>query len=140
MAIPTAREVRRYFFAGRQRYDDAMSLLENGRTTGAVYLSGYAVECFLKVLILSGSPESHHHAIIATFRGLRAHNLEWLKMVYLKRGGPPFPRDVRQDIRAIFDAWSTDLRYEPGMFTSRDARQILQATERVIDWIARARI
>ena len=113
MAIPTAREVRRFYFAGRQRYDDTNALLGNNRTPGAVYLSGYAVECFLKVLILTGSPESHHRAIAATFRGQRGHNLVWLKMIYLNRGGATLPRDINRDISIIAGTWASELRYEP---------------------------
>ena len=30
-------------------------LLDGGRITGAVYLAGYTVECFLKALILAGA-------------------------------------------------------------------------------------
>ncbi len=53
MALPRAAEARRYYRAAKQRYEDAQMLLEAGRTTGAVYLAGYAVECILKALLLA---------------------------------------------------------------------------------------
>jgi len=42
----------------KQRFDDALLLLEMGRTTAAVYLAGYSVECMLKALILSAVPQA----------------------------------------------------------------------------------
>jgi hypothetical protein len=46
MALPKPVEARRYYRAAVQRFDDAQLLLEQSRTTGAVYLAGYTVECF----------------------------------------------------------------------------------------------
>jgi HEPN domain-containing protein len=58
----------------KQRFDDALLLLEMGRTTAAVYLAGYSVEYMLKALILSAVPQAQEEAILGRFRGARAHD------------------------------------------------------------------
>ena len=54
--------------------------------TGAVYLAGYGVECALKALILSLTPASRIEAILATFRGNKAHDYNQLKSWYRRKG------------------------------------------------------
>jgi HEPN domain-containing protein len=58
MGLPHSRGARLFYRAALHRYDDAALLLEAGRTTGAVYLAGYTVECMLKALVLAGVPAS----------------------------------------------------------------------------------
>ena len=48
MALPSASEARPYYRAAKQRFEDARFLLEADRTTGAIYLAGYCVECMLR--------------------------------------------------------------------------------------------
>ena len=55
------------------------------RTTAAVYLAGYSVECMLKALILSAVPQAQEAALLARFRGARAHDYEWLLELYAER-------------------------------------------------------
>ncbi len=50
MALPQPKEARLFIRRPKQRAEDAELLLKAGRTTGAVYLAGYTVECFLKAL------------------------------------------------------------------------------------------
>ena len=50
MGLPKPIEARLYYRAAKQRFDDAQLLLGAGRTTAAIYLAGYTVECFLKAL------------------------------------------------------------------------------------------
>jgi len=48
MGLPRAPEAQRYDRAAQHCLEDAQLLLTWGRTTGAVYLAGYTVECVLK--------------------------------------------------------------------------------------------
>src|SRR5439155_8365250 len=82
MALPRPTEARLYYRAAKQRYDDAELLLEAGRTTGAVYLAGYTVECFLKALVLAGVAPGLRKRLLREFRGSRAHEIEWLGALY----------------------------------------------------------
>jgi HEPN domain-containing protein len=54
---PSSAYVRRFYRAAKRRFDDALLLLEMERTTTAIYLVGYSVECMLKALILSAVPQ-----------------------------------------------------------------------------------
>jgi len=71
MAKPRNPEVRRFYQAVSQRFDDAVILLDNDRTTGAIYLAGYAVECMLKALLLLGRPYLATRPLMKLFRGNR---------------------------------------------------------------------
>lgn len=44
--------VSEQFKAGLQRMDDARVLHQQGRWRGAMYLSGYSIECLLKVKLM----------------------------------------------------------------------------------------
>ena len=52
MPIPTSSNARLFYRAAKERFEDAELLLSLNRTTGAVYLAGYSVECIIKSLIL----------------------------------------------------------------------------------------
>jgi hypothetical protein len=51
MALPTAKEAQPFYQSALQRFEDAQYLLDGERTTAAIYLAGYSVECMLKALI-----------------------------------------------------------------------------------------
>jgi HEPN domain-containing protein len=40
VALPSSEPARRFYRAAKQRFDDALLLLEMGRTTAVVYLAG----------------------------------------------------------------------------------------------------
>ena len=82
VAMPSSVQARRFYRAAKQRFDDALLLLAMERTTAAVYLAGYSVECMLKALILSAVPQAQEAALLARFRGARAHDYEWLLELY----------------------------------------------------------
>jgi len=110
--------------------------MRGDRTTGAVYLSGYAIECILKALILSAVPGAREHEILESFRGAKAHNYEWLRTIYLENGGARFPPDVNQAFTLASD-WTTDLRYVPRTLTLREADAFLAASGRILRWASR---
>lgn len=94
MAIPSSPNARLFYRAAKQRYDDAVLLLQLQRTTGAVYLAGYSVECMLKALILESVPDRQEPLILAQFRGQQAHNPGWLLRLYKKTISASVPANV----------------------------------------------
>ena|SRR2546426_188654 len=92
MGLPQSREARLYYRGGKQRFEDAQFLLREGRTTGAVYLAGYTVECFLKALILASVAPGLRQQLLEEFRGSRAHSIEWLGALYRRHLGAAIPR------------------------------------------------
>ena len=87
MAAKKSRHVRRFWNAAVARRREADILLDAGKTVGAVYLAGYAVECGLKALILAHHPEHRQPGVIAGFRGAQAHDYVWLRRQLLAAGG-----------------------------------------------------
>lgn len=85
--MPAPPNARLFYRAANQRFEDAEFLLSVGRTTAAVYLAGYSVECILKALILAVVPPAQDGNLLAMFRGARAHDYGWLLRLYAERGG-----------------------------------------------------
>ena len=133
MPLPNAPEARPFYRSARQRFEDAEFLLAAERTTGAIYLAGYGVECMLKALILSLGSPSARPTILATFRGAQAHDYDWLRRQYSELGGQTFPpATLKQFI--LVNTWTTDLRYDSGTARRRDAEDFLKASEAIINW------
>ena len=101
--------------------------------TGAVYLAGYGVECALKALILSLTPASRIEAILATFRGNKAHDYNQLKSWYRRKGGAPAPEEINRAFTLVQD-WTTGLRYSPGAWDLEDALGFLRAAKTIVRW------
>jgi HEPN domain-containing protein len=133
MALPHDPEARLFYRCAIQRYEDARFLLEAGRTTGAIYLAGYSVECMLKALILAIVPAGGRDSMLASFRGTKAHDYDWLKALYFQNKGPSFPSAVSKSF-SLVDTWTTDLRYRPGTARQGDAEAFLRAAGEIIDW------
>ena len=116
MALPRAPEARPFYQSAKQRFEDAEFLLDAERTTGAIYLAGYSVECMLKSLILSSAPGRKRMALLASFRGSKAHDYEWLKKQYTKKfktGTFSLPSAVSKNFSMV-DTWTVELRYKAG--------------------------
>ena len=133
MALPHAREAQPFYRSSKQRVADAQFLLDAGRTTGAVYLAGYGVECILKALIIAAAPQGRREEVLASFRGAKAHDYGWLRTQYRDLGGPSFPGHVREYFVYV-STWTTDFRYRPGLIEQEDADDFLKATEAIILW------
>jgi HEPN domain-containing protein len=133
MGLPQRREARLFYRAAKQRFGDAELLLEWGRTTGAVYLAGYTVECFLKALVLENVTRIKRKDVLDQFRGARAHNTEWLVALYRRHVGLAVPRDVNQHLLRIA-SWSTDLRYATGLLKPREADDFMDSVVAVATW------
>ena len=134
MAVPGSIEARLYYRCAFQRYEDAQILfVRGGRTTGAVYLAGYAIECILKALALSALTPAKRAELLQSFRGAKAHDYEWLRTQYLQNGGARFPRDVNAAFTLAND-WSTDLRYLPQTMRPDEADGFLTAAKTIMRW------
>ena len=136
MATPRSREARRFFRCALQRREDADVLFDAGHNTGAVYLAGYGVECILKALLLSITPQAQESSVLALFRGGKAHDYNQLKVWYRERGGPAPPPSVNRAF-VLAQEWSTDLRYSPAAWGRSDAEQFLHAVEAIMHWAGR---
>ncbi len=133
MPLPKTPEARLYFRAAKQRFDDAQWLLAGDRTTGAVYLAGYTVECFMKALVLASVSSGLRAELLAEFRGSRAHNIEWLGYLYRRHVGISIPRAVVPHLTRVA-AWSTDLRYATAALDKREARRFFESVILVSEW------
>lgn len=133
MALPQRAEARLYYRAAKQRYDDAQLLLDAERTTGAVYLAGYTVECYLKALILSGVPPRIGKQILEMFRGRLGHDIAWLIELYRNRVSQILPLDVTRHLSRLV-GWTTDLRYETGTLKKGDAKGFLESVQVIASW------
>lgn len=134
MGMPKSKEARLFYRAALARMTDARYIYEKAdRTTAAVYLAGYAVECVLKALILSQLPAHGHAGMVAQFRGGRAHDYDWLKALYRQVGGPPLPVAIMEAFVVVED-WGTELRYNPIVLDPEDAETFLDATEAILKW------
>lgn len=96
-------------------------------------MAGYSVECILKALVLANLTPDACLAMLATFRGARAHDYEWLRTRYLEGGGARFPGPITQAFTLVND-WSTELRYRPSILREDEARGFLTAAEQILTW------
>jgi HEPN domain-containing protein len=132
MAVPHDIDARRYYRVAYQRLDDGAALLEISRPRAAIYLTGYAVECILKALLLTSTPANQRSDVRAMFRSAIAHNIEWLRDQLVQRIGRLPVGENRQV--ALVSSWSTDLRYEPGPGDPEDAEAFLDAARLIVAW------
>jgi HEPN domain-containing protein len=133
MPYPNVAEVRRFLTTAKHRFEEAQLLDELGRTTAAIYLAGYAVECSLKALLLSSVPRAQCGKVLASFRGKQGHDYEWLKVKYIRSSGARFPPDIAKAF-SLVDSWTTDLRYSPSEASPRESRRFLKSAEAITLW------
>jgi HEPN domain-containing protein len=133
MGTPQDADARRFWRSAKQRYVDSQFLLANGRTTGAVYLAGYGVECIMKALLIEATPRGRRADLVNSFRGQKAHDFEWLQHEYRTLNAPPIPQAIREQF-VLVSTWSTDFRYRPGIIEPVDAEDFLRAAEAIIKW------
>jgi hypothetical protein len=133
MPVPQSINARTFHRVSEQRFLDAQFLLDVNRTTSAVYLAGYSIECIIKALILSNVPNSREDEVLKTFRGGRAHEFGWLKNLYIKCGGAAFPRTIVPHFVRV-GTWSTDMRYFAGSVKCEEAKLFLESASNILEW------
>ncbi len=133
MAMPSSPSARLFYRTAQQRFEDAEFLLNVGRTTAAVYLAGYSVECMLKALILASVPRGRESEVERMFRGIRAHDYDWLLRLYDKQRGAGLPVGLVPHFTRV-NTWSTDMRYSPGTATLRESKAFLESAVAILNW------
>lgn len=124
--------------ASRMRLEDAETLYNAERWSGAMYLSGYAIECSLKSLICY--EEGKHnlkHTTISSTSGKMLHNLGFLLACL-----PQIEREITIDIRrkesgsysknwaTITKYWNTNqLRYHDQQGNKEECKELLEAVK-----------
>lgn len=102
----------------RQRLDDTKTLFEKKRYNGAVYLSGYAIECLLKYAYCKRKNILHLPESLETHR--------WDDLVH--EAG--LVRDIKSTpaMSLIYDAlaeqWGPSLRYRSGNYPAAEASKL----------------
>jgi HEPN domain-containing protein len=133
------KAVRKFRRAVRQRLAAAEFLAENGYNLDAVYLAGYAVECALKVLILTRTPAARFEKIYEEIStGKKAHDFEFLKYVYQKRPlNGIISAAVAEHLQDVRN-WKTDLRYESLAVDSDAASAFIASARQIVEWMERS--
>ena len=133
MGVPHSTNARLFYRAAKQRFEDAELLLKEDRTTGAVYLAGYGVECMLKALLLAAIPEKAQKQMRESFRGRKGHDLDGLKALYVEKGKQGIPSAIGKCLARV-NSWATDLRYSPASLKAREAKQFLRDAAEILRW------
>ncbi|MCX7011820.1 MAG: hypothetical protein NTW86_04515 [Candidatus Sumerlaeota bacterium] len=125
-----------YKEAGEARYEEAV-FLEDSHPSGAIYLAGYLVECYLKwavcarnkVQYLQDLPDTRLAQALASGQG---HNLE---AICRMTGYDVHFRDNERVKRAfqMATAWSPNIRYSKSCGGKREAVQFLAAVKALRD-------
>ncbi len=135
------QEIWRFRRIALRRFDDAQVLFAADRFTAATYFAGYSVECMLKALVISVTPDGQVEELVRSFTGNKAHNYEWLKNKYsemtkgkrTRKGQMPFPMAIKSRVSfSLIAAWTTELRYDPGEMREEEARSFLNAVREVV--------
>lgn len=134
-------EVKRFNRAAAAHLDAVRSLLsqcpEKGTSTrghDVVYLSGYIVECILKALLLSRTPEKQHEAFLKKLKEEIGHNLEKLKNE-LSQKGVELPREQKESFYRVRPVWYSEMRYDIRLWTLEEADRVFQAAESIFKWV-----
>ncbi len=129
--------------ASKHRLDDARALLNAGRWRGAMYLSGYAVECLIKTKLMriygcrnlhELEDELQRRNILASHATVFTHHLE-----LLLRLTQTFDRLRQNRILwpqfSIINRWMPAWRYTSDLANRQDAEDFLEAVENLMNWI-----
>lgn len=87
-------------------------------------------------MILASERPTRQEEALASFRGSRAHDYNWLKAELRKRN-VVLSRDIADCLSRV-NLWSTELRYDPVVISSRTAHRFLVDAEQLIEWASRS--
>ncbi len=111
------------------RMGDAVSLRENGRHLGAIYLAGYAIECHLKFAYCQRKGEVYLPA------HLEVH--DWDKLVDAAGLLPDIRRQPTMDAiySASADTWGPSLRYRTVKYSAGEANRLYNELSELYDFL-----
>lgn len=129
--------------AGKHRLDDARALLKEGRWRGTMYMAGYAVECLLKTKLMRMFDCRHlrelekeltRRGVIAVHTTVFTHQLELLLRLTTAMDR------LRQNQKHwrlfnMVNRWVPAWRYAADLSNHDDAKDFLEAVEKVSHWI-----
>lgn len=136
MGRPQSYPALRFYCTALQRFEDAEVLFgaKPSRTTGAVYLAGYSVECILKALVLSVTPlKLLKEMELEITRGAVGHDLDGLRQRYLDRAKVRMPADLARHF-ARCNTWGPKIRYQSGIMKQVEAAGFLESANRILRW------
>jgi HEPN domain-containing protein len=105
---------------------DAQTLSAQSRTVAAVYMAGYAVECYLKAYLQKAGRRFPTH-------GAAGHNLHELWRAAGFRLSDL--RDLQGNRSYFITQWSTDLRYNEALNIDLDADVLVSGARQLAGWI-----
>jgi HEPN domain-containing protein len=129
--------------AGKNRMDDARALLNAVRWRGAMYMAGYSVECLLKTKLMRRfdcrhlrelEEELQRRGILATHATVFTHQLE----VLLRLTNIMDRLRQNQEHWRLFNMvnrWVPAWRYTADLSNQDDAKDFLDAVEKISHWI-----
>lgn len=132
MSLPQDKDARQYYRVAYQRLEDGELLLRNRRAQASIYLTGYAVECILKSLLIVSTPAGQRVDVLRSFRGPSGHDLLGLRDRSVG-ARIQFDRHVAKDLVHL-SSWSTELRYLPDTGDEAEAKAFWQAADRLVKW------
>lgn len=129
--------------AGKHRLDDARALLNAIRCRGAMYLAGYAIECLLKTKLMrlfdcrqlrELEEELQRRGVLGGQATIFTHQLETLLRL---TGGLDRLRQNEPLWRSfnMVNRWVPAWRYSADLSNSEDAKDFLEAVEKLVHWI-----
>jgi HEPN domain-containing protein len=125
---------RALFRAAVVRLDSARVLFQADRGLDALYLSGYAVECGLKALILARTPSPKRLATLEEIsQGARSHDYHYLRGI-LEARGCVIPRSMLEILTRLASEWSTDLRYQARRVDFAVVQHAITSVEAFLEW------
>lgn len=126
--------------AAIKRKADAMRLFEAGKShyAGSMYLAGYAIECRMKAIMMDAygvlTLKDLGGRMSLDERDVFTHGLE--AMVETAPFGESLRRSpVWRDFAKHVTLWKPSWRYDPRERTEREARDFLDAVDRVFRWL-----
>ena len=133
MALPHDPNARRYYRVAMQRLKESELILRKlGLGHAAIYLSGYAVECILKAVILVRTPLRRRPSKLEELKKEFGHNLAHLRRELQARGAVP-SRQIARDLVYV-STWSEQMRYDPSERSVADAEQFVRAARAIVEW------
>lgn len=133
MGLPQDTDARRYYRVAVQRLRESELILRKlNLAHAAIYLSGYAVECILKALILVRTPSGKRPLKLEELKMGFGHNLVQLRREVAARGAVP-PRQIARDLVYV-STWSAQMRYDPAERSVSDAERFLRAARAIVEW------